>query len=308
MSQKSQKNRNFKKGRTPKLSDEDKHIFFQKCIELRESKVAVTTKWARKTIKQITSDSGKEWCPSKSTVAYMFVKNGWKIRKSQHRNPQSDPDNKKEIIDKFKKDLLDLITKYDLKRKNIHIMDETGLYSDSIPPYTWTFGQDKQAYVCSSGTKRRDTLVATISANGNGFATFIKHRNQKTRTVKGRKEIIDPGVKGMNIIEMKKWVKKFKKYAQPNDLLIMDNLSSHHNKEVIEDLTKDGFHILFIPPRCADVLSVLDNCFFAVFKAKWYEELVLVDNVDQKKKTCLKFIQIIAQYWNWKKNVSSLWI
>ena len=210
MSQKCQSNRNLKKGRTPKLTKEQTTLFLQKCREMRDSKLAVTSKWARKIIKQITSESGIEWCPCRSTISNIFLKNGWHRRKSQSRNPQSDPDDKDAKIQKFKDDVKKVIVDNNLRRKNVHIMDETGLYSDSIPPYTWTFQEDKQAYVCSSGTKRRDTLVATLTANGDGFATFIRHRNQKTKTVKGRKEIIDPGVKGMNIIEMKKWVNGFK--------------------------------------------------------------------------------------------------
>ena len=88
---------------------------------MRESKVAVTTKWARKTIKQIISESGKEWYQNKSAVSYMFVKNGWKRRKSQHRDPQSDPENKDGMINKFKEDLLALIKEHDLKKKKIFI-------------------------------------------------------------------------------------------------------------------------------------------------------------------------------------------
>lgn len=92
-------------------------------------------------------------------------------------------------------------------------MDETGLYSDFIPPYTWTFSDDKEAYVVSSWVQRRDTVVATIRADGEGFATFIEHKNMKTKTVKGEKIIVDKGTKGMNLIEMHKWNKEFMKWA-----------------------------------------------------------------------------------------------
>lgn len=295
MSPKAQKERNQKKGKTPKLTEDQLREFLSKCRELRDSKVAVSTKLARKLIKQITSISGKPWLPCQSTISNIFRKNGWKRRKSQLRDPMSDPVDKEQKIEKFKKDLKKLIDENHLKRKNVHIMDETGLYSNSIAPYTWTFGDDTQAYVCTTGTKRRDTLVATISANGDGFATFIKHRNQKTKKVGDMKKILDPGCKGMNIDEMKKWVEEFKKYASKGDLLIMDNLTSHHNKEVIQELEQSGFNVLFIPPRCADVLSVLDNCFFAVFKAKWYEELILIENVEDKEKRAkFLFNQLIA--------------
>lgn len=102
-------------------------------------------------------------------------------------------------------------------------MDETGLYSDSILQFTWTFPEDKEAYVTTSGVQRRDTVVATICADGNGFATFIEHRNMRTKPVKRQKIIIDKETKGMNFIEMHKWNKEFIKWAQPGDVLIMDN-------------------------------------------------------------------------------------
>lgn len=52
----------------------------------------------------------------------------------------------------------------------------------------------------------------------------------------------------------------------------MDNLTSHKNKEVRKILEDYGIKILFIPPRCADVLSILDNYFFAIYKSQWYKQ------------------------------------
>ena len=156
------------------------------------------------------------------------------------------------------------------------MMDETGLYSDDIPSYTWVDPDDKEAYVVSNGQQRRDTLVCTIRADGEGFAKFIRHRNMKTRTINGEKLIVDKGVKGMNIEEMKKWIKEFVKYAEENDLLIIDNLSFHKSKVILDELEKNRIHVLFLPPRCADTLSVLDNCFFAIFKKIWYKKLIFV--------------------------------
>lgn len=143
---------------------------------------------------------------------------------------------------------------------------------------------DAEAYVVSNGQQRRDTLVCTIRADGEGFARFIRHRNMKTRSINGEKMIVDKGVKGMNIEEMKKWVEEFIKYAEEGDLLIMDNLSSHKNKDILYQLESHGIHVLFLPPRCADALSVLDNCFFAIFKKIWYKKLLFVNNVDDKER------------------------
>lgn len=105
--------------------------------EMRSFKLAVTTKWAAKCIKRITKASGAEWEPCSSTIHNIFKANGWHRWKSQKRLPFSDPGNKEEKIENFKRDLKDLILQGNLKPCNIHILDETGLYCDSIPPYTW---------------------------------------------------------------------------------------------------------------------------------------------------------------------------
>ena len=283
-----QQMRNKKKGRKTKLSREENDMFIQKCREMRDLKIAVSSKWAQSTIKLITRQNGHEWIPSMSTIGNIFRKNKWHHRKSQKRSPMSDPDDKFEKIENFKKTLKKLIKDNNLKRKNVHIMDETGLYSDSIPPYTWTMDTDNEAYVVSSGQQRRDTVVATIRADGKGFATFIEHKNMKTKSVKGQKIIVDKGTKGMILIEMHKWNKEFIKWAEKGDVLIMDNLGSHRNKEVVKELEDHGIIVLFFPPRCADVLSVLDNCFFATYKRRWYNELINVDNVKQKRDNALK--------------------
>lgn len=86
----------------------------------------------------------------------------------------------------------------------------------------------------------------------------------------------------MNISEMLKWNQEFFKHAKEEYLLIMDNLSSHKNKEVLQDLKNHGIIVRFFPVRCADVLSVLDNCFFAVYKANWPDQLVYVNSIKDK--------------------------
>lgn len=222
----SQNERNENKGRNQQLSDEEYQIFIQKCTEKRNSKMAVSTKWAQNTIQKIKKKFNHEWFPCETTISNIFKRNGWKHRKSQKRSPLSDPDNKDALIQKFKNDLIDIIRERCLNKENIHIMDETGLYSDPIPHYTWTFKKDTEAYVCSSGVQRRDTLVATIRRDGQGFATFIEHQRMRTKNVNGEKIIIDKGTKGMIIIEMKKWCKQFIQQAKPKDVLIMDNLTS----------------------------------------------------------------------------------
>ena len=179
MSEESQKIRNKAKGRPRKLTTMEYNEFFVRCSEYRSLKLAVTSKWASKIIKEITAKSGNEWEPCYSTISNIFASKGWHRRKSQKRSPFSDPGNRDEKIRKFKEDLISAIKKYNLTPSRIHMMDETGLYSDDIPSYTWVDPDDKEAYVVSNGQQRRDTLVCTIRADGEGFVKFIRHRNMK---------------------------------------------------------------------------------------------------------------------------------
>lgn len=73
----------------------------------------------------------------------------------------------------------------------------------------------------------------------------------------------------------------------------MDNLGSHKNLEVRRELENYGIIVLFFPPRCADVLSVLDNCFFATYKRRWYNQLIFVDNVQQKCQKALELFRTL---------------
>ena len=95
-----QQMRNKKKGRKTKLSREENDMFIQKCREMRDLKIAVSSKWAQSTIKLITRQNGHEWIPSMSTIGNIFRKNKWHHRKSQKRSPMSDPDDKFEKIEK----------------------------------------------------------------------------------------------------------------------------------------------------------------------------------------------------------------
>ena len=70
-----------------------------------------------------------------------------------------------------------------------------------------------------------------IIADSKGFATFIVTKNMKNKSVNEQKIIVGKGTKGMNLIEMHKWIKEFIKWVEKGDVLIMDNVGSHNNKK-----------------------------------------------------------------------------
>ena len=83
---------------------------------------------------------------------------------------------------------------------------------------------------------------------------------------------------GVGTNEMVEWCKSFLKYASPGYLLIFNNLSAHKNFKVQCILRTYGINYEFFPVRCAFILSVLDNAFFAVLK----ENLSYLEEHDDK--------------------------
>lgn len=56
----------------------------------------------------------------------------------------SNPPDKDKKVDEFRNDI---IKTKGLKRTNVWIMDESGLYSNSVPPFMWVDENDNEAYV-----------------------------------------------------------------------------------------------------------------------------------------------------------------
>ena len=252
-----------KNGRPSKLNKLQIDEFINEATLKRKKFEPVSLKWAEDFIFKRFSIT-----VSHSTIHRLFVSKGWKTRKVQKRHPKSEPKNKAKFISLFREYVFGYITHHKLEPKNIHIMDETAIYSNSTVPYTYTYPEDKEAYVLTCDNCVKDTFIATLTADGNGMGFYLPFKKEKYHIVNKRKVIDEKAVKGVGIREMLEWCNKFINYAQKGDMLIMDNLSAHHNKECINVLLEAGIKICFIPIRCADVLSALDNAFFAVFKWK----------------------------------------
>ena len=286
MSPKMQKERQQSKGKKPKISESDANEILQILNQKRKNFEAVSLKDVQHIVKDTFHGL---WEPCKETCRRFLNKNNWVCIKVQSRNPESEADDKEEKIRTFLDQIKQIIQTNNLEPGNVHIMDETGLYSNAVAPTTWTPKEDKAAYVKNSGSKRRDTLVVTLTGNGAGHVYFIQHEKAQYRKLpEGKIEIVQKGISGMSINEMKKWVESFSLYAKQGDLLIMDNLAAHKNNEVLEMLEAKGINVIFLPPYCADRLSVLDNCFFAVFKAYWYKSCDKKLTVDEKKDAAFK--------------------
>ena len=276
------------KGRHKKLNNDQIEEFLAEATRKRQKFEPVSLKWGQEFIFKRFSLT-----VSLPSVHRIFKENNWRKRKVQKRNPKSDPKNKNRLIYLFREYVYGYIRSHNLQPENVHIMDETAIYSNSTVPFTYTYPGEKEAYVITSESSVKDTFIATLTANGNGMGFYVPFKKEKCHRLNGKKVIDEKSVKGVGTKEMKEWIQKFIKYAKPGDLLIMDNLAAHHNKECIEILKSAQIKVCFIPVRCADVLSVLDNAFFAVFKRRLSKHIfhspedkkeIIFDTFDNMKK------------------------
>ncbi len=69
---------------------------------------------------------------------------------------------------------------------------------------------------------------------------------------------------------MRDWVSNFLRVASGGDILLMDNLNSHHSIFVLDPhLRATGITVLFTSAGHAYLVSPLDNFIFAFMKNQW---------------------------------------
>ena len=157
-------------------------------------------------------------------------------------------------------------------------MDESGIHTNLIPRSTYVSPKEKNAYIKSSSDTTKDTIVVTISGNGNGFLFYVPQRDSI-------KEL--NGCSCVGNTEFNAWVKEFVQYASPGDVLLLDNLASHDNPAAMSYLKTNSINVLPFPVRCADELSVLDNSFFSEYKdapAKIFDALIFLKGEELRVK------------------------
>jgi hypothetical protein len=113
-------------------------------------------------------------------------------------------------------------------------------------------------------------MVACVRGDGQKLPIFwIDHQREK----KNPDGTTQKAIKGMNVQIMSEWCDWVKAEIPPGSLLIMDQLSSHKNADILDQLAENGITVRLIPPKGSLILSPLDNGFFAVFKRKLAQEM-----------------------------------
>lgn len=266
-----------------KISDDELAQLEVRLKDLRREFKQITLQTGQNLIYDIT-DGNISYC--KETVRQIFKQIGLRCVtavKKQLSTIEHQSDD--QLFEDFWNQLTIEVLKRKLQPRGVHIMDETGIHDDSIVAKTYAFPEEKAGYIQCADQSTKDTFVVTLSINGNGHGYYLSYKPDVYQHVNGVNTLKEKGIKGMGTKQMMDWAKSFVNYAEPGDLLIMDNLSSHLNDEVTKFLSAHNITVLYLPVRCAAILSPLDNSFFSCLKRRLAAETALkpYENADEKR-------------------------
>lgn len=199
---------------------------------------------------------------SRNYVSRMMERNEWSSYRTQKRPAKRNRPTYQKEVDEFRK----LYCTSPENAKKYLVMDETGLWSDSVVSRSYA-PHGQTAYVATDERPGRDTLVACLRGDGVTLPPFyIQHHNQKKR----KKQVVEAAVKGMNQKLMLQWVEEvLKPNSHAGMILFMDRLSSHCTTAVKAAISTLGVKVVLLPPKTAPDLSPCDNFYFHLFKLRF---------------------------------------
>ncbi|KAJ3444699.1 integrase protein-related [Anaeramoeba flamelloides] len=219
----------------------------------------------------------------KSSISRILQSIGYSSRKTQTKvNNQLIPSFSAKIETKRKEINEKIALKSNNKNFNVWVMDEKGIWNHHPARYTYTRKSNPKPWVKGKLVNSKDTLTATVSYKGEIPDLFwIK---SVTKTKKREK------VSGMNVQKMLEYVDHFLTFANSGDILLMDNLRSHHNIDVKKKLEDSGIEVIYFTPNGASHLSPLDNAAFKILEdklrknggrrfANYFDKIVTVNNL-----------------------------
>jgi hypothetical protein len=94
-----------------------------------------------------------------------------------------------------------MVTNYvharDIPPANVHVADETGMWSGLVPLRTCVDPATMDAGVLREGEDRKDTGMVAVCAGGSVDGEFVLHQPQVTRGVGNQIVIVQKGISGM---------------------------------------------------------------------------------------------------------------
>ncbi|KAJ3448807.1 hypothetical protein M0812_01292 [Anaeramoeba flamelloides] len=192
--------------------------------------------------------SGKATSVSRAAVYRWMNLRGLYCKSIDHveDRPKSEEDKKRDNT-RFFQTYTHYIEENELTSDRIWCMDETPCQHSDTPKKSFKL-RNSSSFSKTHGFNQRDTLVACIRADGARLAPMIiETRNaylNKKDSSKSREKI-----GGMSEDFMIFWLEYFSQFTQKGDILILDNLSSHKTKLVIEKARKLFINLIFTPPK-----------------------------------------------------------
>lgn len=120
------------------------------------------------------------------------------------------------------------------KRSRLVFLDESSVNIDMTRRYGRSIGQKRVVDHVPLGTPRHVTILSSIRSDGSTAFTTYSGGTTGKQFVSYLKETLIPTL-------------------HPGDIVIMDNMRSHHVKEVAETLYAAGIMPLYLPPYSPDL-------------------------------------------------------
>lgn len=123
-------------------------------------------------------------------------------------------------------------------------LDETGLKTDLTRLRGWAHGGERLVEAIPGGKWQVSTLVQAIALDGTRAAM-----------------VLDGPMNGPCFAGFCQWL--LAPSLHPGDLVVMDNLSSHHSVAAVRAIESVGAHAIYLPPYSPD-LNPIENIFSKV--------------------------------------------
>ena len=118
--------------------------------------------------------------------------------------------------------------------KHLYFLDESGVNTDMTRAYGRAQGGERVVGSVPLNTPKSTTILSSICLSGNTNYTTYSGGTTGEKFVDYLKNNLIPTL-------------------GKDDIVIMDNLRSHHVKEVRETFEKAGIHFLYLPPYSPDM-------------------------------------------------------
>lgn len=113
-------------------------------------------------------------------------------------------------------------------------LDESGVNTDLTRRYAWGIGKDRIADAVPCSTPSSTTVLSSIRLSGQSITTTYQGGTSGQRFVVYLKEQLLPTL-------------------SQGDVVIMDNMRSHHVKAVAEAFEGTGIRVCYLPPYSPDL-------------------------------------------------------